>query len=135
MMPVDLSKLEEGRGPDLVLKQLQKENGTTVELSQALKLKRTYVGSICTQLMQLGAIHIADWKIPPVRRQGVKIQAVYAFGAGESAIRPSLYGRQESRAAWRERCGNINYHGQGIGRVSSVFQLGGISEDRKDPET
>lgn len=130
----DPANLEPDRGPARVLEQLKKGNSTAEDLGYQLKMKLSYISSICTKLMSCQAVHRPNWELPELASKGQRLRAVYAFGPGPSVPKPEPLGRKETRAALRKRYQALRPFGEGIGRCSSVFDLARISEGRKDPK-
>lgn len=136
MVPKDVRKIKPGCRSHRVLEELKNGRATIEDLSIQLKISSKFVSTICTQLMRIEAIHRPDWEAQVRAIEGTRrAVAVYAYGPGVSMPQPLLKDIMVTRIAQQMGSQTTSFFGHGIGRVSSVFELGRIVENRKDLET
>jgi hypothetical protein len=129
MVPKHLDRIRKTSRSYAVLQDLKRKRGTIEDVSVALGIAAKFISVICTQLRMAKAIHACDWEVQHRPDLGTKrAVAVYAYGPGENEPRPkSIKGIKVTRIAEGHRGSQTaTYFGQGIGKVSSIFQLGCI---------
>lgn len=124
-------RMGEGDGaPKKVLELLEKGPRTAESIAVELDLHLRYVSSVLVKLLDAELVHRPAWELPKVAKQGCRLRAIYHHGPGRSADRPL---RWPGRASKKPRDSKtMEWFGQGIGKISSVFDLARITSGERN---